>query len=168
MIKNKVYLNHDLPTDKLLDTAINELRAVARSLHPMQLEQLGLAKAIKRLLDQVDKETEIFVSLEIDELENSLDRTKELQIYRIFQGSMNTILKYANTSAIQVSLKHSKTKIELIVSDNGEWFDFSEKYNYFQRLGLKKFKERTAAIKGMMKVTGERGNRRIISFSVNV
>lgn len=168
MIKNKVHLNHDLPTGELLDTAINELRAIARSLHPMQLEKLGLAKAIKRLLDQVDKETEIFVSSEIDELENSLDKTKELQIYRIFQESMNNILKHADASAIQVSLKHSKTKIELIVSDNGKGFDFSEKYNDFQSLGLKTLKERTAAIQGMMKVTSERGNGTILSFSVNV
>jgi signal transduction histidine kinase len=168
MIKNKVRLNHDLPMGELLDTAINELRAMARSLHQIQLQKLGLAKVIKLLLNQIDRETELFVSSQIDELENSSDKITELQIYRIFQESINNILKHAEASAIQVSLRHSKTEIELIVSDNGKGFDFSEKYNDFQSLGLKTPKERTAAIQGTMKVTSEKGNGTVLSFSVNV
>lgn len=168
LIKNKVRLNQDLPTGELLDTAINELRAIARSLHPMQLEKLGLAKAIKYLLDQVDRETAIFVSSEIEDLGGTLEKSKELQIYRIFQESLNNILKHAEASAIQVSLVKLKNKVVMTISDNGKGFDFSEKYNDFQSLGLKTLKERTGAIQGTMKVSSENGKGTILSFSVNV
>ena len=114
-----------MPTGELLDTAINELRAIARSLHPMQLEKLGLAKAIKYLLDQVDRETAIFVSSEIEDLGGTLEKSKELQIYRIFQESLNNILKHAEASAIQVSLVKLKNKVVMTISDNGKGFDFS-------------------------------------------
>tara|TARA_R110000850_G_scaffold161878_2_gene286491 strand:- start:1083 stop:2501 length:1419 start_codon:yes stop_codon:yes gene_type:complete len=49
LIKNKVALSKDNTTGELLDKAISELRSIARSLHPMQLEKLGLSKAAKHL-----------------------------------------------------------------------------------------------------------------------
>lgn len=167
LIKNKVRLNQDIPTGELLDTAISELRSIARSLHPMQLEKLGLQKAIEILLDQVDRETDLFVSSELENIGNSLSKEKELNIYRIFQESLNNIIKHADASAMKVSLTKEKNSISLSISDNGKGFDFSEKYNDFNSLGLKTLKERTAAIQGTMNVSSEKGKGTTLSFIVN-
>jgi signal transduction histidine kinase len=167
LIKNKVRLNHDIPTGELLDTAISELRSIARSLHPMQLEKLGLEKAIKMLLDQVDQETDLFVSSELEDLGKILTKEKELHIYRIFQESLNNILKHAEASAMKVYLTKKGNSITLSVSDNGKGFDFSEKYNDFKSLGLKTLKERIGSIQGTMKVSSEKGKGTTLSFIVN-
>jgi len=167
LIKNKVRLNQDLPTGELLDTAITELRNIARSLHPMQLEKLGLEKAIQILLNQVDQETDLFVTSEISDLGKIFTKEKELHIYRIFQESLNNILKHAEASALKVTMKKKNGSVTLSISDNGKGFDFSEKYNDFNSLGLKTLKERTAAIKGNMKIVSERGKGTTLSFIVN-
>lgn len=167
LIKNKVRLNQDIPTGELLDTAISELRSIARSLHPMQLEKLGLEKAIQILLDQVDRETELFVSSELEDLGKILTKEKELNIYRIFQESLNNVLKHAEASAMKVSLTKEGNSITLSISDNGKGFDFSEKYNDFKSLGLKTLKERIGSIQGTMKVSSEKGKGTTLSFIVN-
>ena len=167
LIKNKVHLKQDMPTAELLDTAISELRNITRSLHPMQLEKLGLEKAIQILLDQVDQETDLFVSSEISDLGKILDKEKELHIYRIFQETLNNVLKHAEATAMKVTLSRDENKIYLSVTDNGKGFDFSEKYNDFKSLGLKTLKERTAAIQGTMRINSERERGTTFSLSVD-
>jgi len=167
LIQNKVQLNHDIPTEELLDTAISELHSIARSLHPMQLEKLGLEKTIQILLDQVDQETDLFVSSELEDLGKVLTKEKELHIYRIFQQSLNNVLKHAEASAMKVYLTKDRNSITLSVSDNGKGFDFSEKYNGYESLGLKTLKGRIVCIQGTMKVSSEKGKGTTLNFIVN-
>lgn len=168
LIKNKVALSKDNTTGELLDTAISELRSIARSLHPMQLEKLGLSKAAEHLLDQIDRETDIFVSTEIEELKGILKKEEELQLYRILQESINNVLKHSEASALRVLFTRIEKGVELKIEDNGKGFDFSEKLNDFQSLGLKTLKERIAAIQGSMKVNSEKGVGTSLSFIVYV
>tara|TARA_R110002072_G_scaffold296074_1_gene467476 strand:+ start:19196 stop:21187 length:1992 start_codon:yes stop_codon:yes gene_type:complete len=168
LIKNKVALSKDNTTGELLDTAISELRSIARSLHPMQLEKLGLSKAAEHLLDQIDRETEIFVSSEIEELKGVLKKEEELQLYRILQESINNVLKHSEASALRVLFQRIEKGVELKIEDNGKGFDFSEKLNDFQSLGLKTLKERIASMQGSMKVTSEKGSGTSLSFVVYV
>lgn len=165
LIKNKIALTQDdVGTGELLDTAISELRAIARSLHPMQLEKLGLSKAATHLLDQIDNETDIFVSSEIEDLNGVLSKEKELQLYRILQESINNVLKHSEASALRVIFRKTSVGVEMKIEDNGKGFDFSEKLNDFQSLGLKTLKERIASIQGSMKVTSHKGNGTSLSF----
>ncbi|SFT74484.1 Signal transduction histidine kinase [Algoriphagus locisalis] len=168
LIKNKVALNKDNTTGELLDTAISELRAIARSLHPMQLEKLGLSKAAENLLDQIDRETDIFVSSEIEDLKGILKKEEELQLYRILQESINNVLKHSQASALRVIFNKSGKRVELRIEDNGKGFDFSEKLNDFQSLGLKTLKERIASVNGSMKINSEKGVGTSLSFIVYV
>jgi signal transduction histidine kinase len=132
----------------------------------MQLEKLGLAQALIHLLDQIDSETDFFVSHEIEPLSKTLDKNVELQLYRIAQESINNILKHSEAKAMRVLLEQRENHIELSIEDNGKGFDFSEKYQDFHSLGLKTLKERTGSIKGTMKVNSEKGKGTKLSFFI--
>ncbi|MFN3998713.1 ATP-binding protein [Algoriphagus sp.] len=168
LIKNRVALRQDESTGQLLDSAISELRAIARSLHPMQLEKLGLAKATEQLLEQIDRETDLFVSSEIEDIKGKFNKEQELHLYRILQECLNNVLKHAEASAIRVNLNETDNKIKLTIEDNGKGFDFSERYQDFHSLGLKTLKERTAAIQGVMKVSSEKGKGSQFKFTIHV
>lgn len=168
LIKNKVTLAKDSSTGKLLDTTISELRSIARSLHPMQLEKLGFTKAAEHLLEQIDQETEFFVSYDIGNLESVLSKDIELQLYRILQESINNVLKHSDASALRVNFRKIEHAVELKIEDNGNGFDFSQKLNDFQSLGLKTLKERIASLQGTMKVNSEKGMGTSLSFIVYV
>lgn len=168
LIKNKVALTKDDSTGQLLDTAISELRSIARSLHPMQLEKLGLSLAIEQLLNQIDRETDLFVSSEIEQINGVLSKDQELHLYRILQECLNNVLKHAEASAIRVSFGQEENKVSLKIEDNGKGFDFSERFQDFQSLGLKTLKERTASMQGTMKVSSEKGRGSQFAFTVYV
>ncbi|MCH7413281.1 ATP-binding protein [Belliella sp. R4-6] len=166
LIKNKVVLNRDTATSELLNHAIEELRGISRSLHPFQLEELGVTGAIQNLLDQIDSETDIFVSSELDDIDDLLDKDQQLHVYRIVQESFNNIIKHAQSSAVKVSMFKSNRKISLSIQDNGIGFDFSEKFNDFKSLGLKTLKERTATLGGTMKVESELNKGTTFTFLI--
>lgn len=168
LIKNRVALKQDESTGQLLDSAISELRAIARSLHPMQLEKLGLSKATEQLLGQIDRETDLFVSSEIQDIKGKLSREQELHLYRILQECLNNVLKHSEASAIRIILNEQEGQVKLKIEDNGIGFDFSERYQDFQSLGLKTLKERTAAIQGLMKVSSEKGKGSQFTFTIHV
>ncbi|MGY6543760.1 tetratricopeptide repeat-containing sensor histidine kinase [Arthrospiribacter ruber] len=164
LIKNKVAMSADPSAAGLLNSAIEELRGISRSLHPFQLEELGLTKAIQNTLDHLDEETDIFVSSELDDVDHLLSKEEQLHIYRILQEVFNNILKHAEASAVRVLLLLENSNISLSIEDNGIGFDFSEKYQDFGSLGLKTLKERTAGLKGTMKVDSEKGKGTKFSF----
>ncbi|MHA7129706.1 tetratricopeptide repeat-containing sensor histidine kinase [Algoriphagus namhaensis] len=168
LIKNKVALDSKEHTGELLDTAINELRSIARSLHPMQLEKLGLSKALEQILNQLDSETELFISSDIQELGEKLPQGTELQLYRIAQEVLNNVLKHSEAKALRFTLKSDDSQILMRIEDNGKGFDFSERFNDFSSMGLKTLKERTAAIGGQMKVNSEKGKGTKFEFNVGI
>ncbi|AFL84143.1 histidine kinase [Belliella baltica DSM 15883] len=164
LIKNKVAMDKDESATNLLNLAIEELRGISRSLHPFQLEELGLTNAIRNVLDQIDEETDIFVSSELDEVDDLFDADQQLHIYRIVQETFNNILKHAKASAVRVTIIRDEKMVHLSIADNGIGFDFSKKFQDFQSLGLKTLKERTATLGGIMKVDSEKAKGTSFSF----
>ena len=164
LIKNKVAMSVDPSATSLLNSAIEELRGISRSLHPFQLEELGLTKAVKSTLEQIDGETDIFISSELDDVDSLFDKNEQLQVYRMVQEVFNNIIKHAQASAVRVLMVLENSMVSLSIEDNGVGFDFSEKYQDFGSLGLKTLKERTASLNGTMRVESEKGKGTKFSF----
>ncbi|MFP2996930.1 sensor histidine kinase [Spongiivirga sp. MCCC 1A20706] len=166
LIKNKVVLNDDKETGNIVNNAIEEVRSISRALHPFQLEELGLTKAIKNVVNQLDESTEIFISSEVDNIENLFKPDQEVNIFRIIQESLNNIIKHSNAQAARVEIVQNKDQVQIIIKDNGKGFDFSEQYNDFKSLGLKTLKERTKLLNGSMKIDSERNKGTTLAFTI--
>ncbi len=79
-----------------LDRLVDEVRRLARDLSPTMVRDLGLATALKRLIENFsqhyDLQTDILLMAGLDEL---FPRETQTNIYRIFQESLTNIGKYA-------------------------------------------------------------------------
>ena len=164
LIKNKVVKNNDNEAKNLVETAIEEVRGISRDLHPFQLQELGITKAIEMTLSQIDENTTLFISSEIDNIDNIFDKRQEINIFRIVQESLSNIIKHANAEASKVTLKRNLHSIILEIKDNGIGFDFSEKYQNIKSMGLKTLLERTKFLNGQMKVTSKKNQGTTIEF----
>jgi signal transduction histidine kinase len=164
LIKNKVVSNGDDATKKMVDHAIDEVRTISRDLHPFQLQEMGITKAIQHTLTQIDENTTLFISSDIDNIDNLFSPEQEVNIYRIVQESLNNILKHAKAEASKVSIKKLTNNIVISIKDNGEGFDFSEKYQDVKSLGLKTLLERTKFLNGQMKVQSKINNGTSLEF----
>jgi len=143
LIKNKIVLSEDENTKNMVNNAIEEVRTISKALHPFQLEELGLIKAIESIVSQLDEYTTIFISSKIDAIENLFSPRKEVNIFRIVQESLNNIIKHSSAKAAKIEIDKLKNHIHITIKDNGKGFDFSEKYSDFSSLGLKTLKERS-------------------------
>lgn len=164
VIKNKLMQSGDADTKKMVDHTIEEVRAISRDLHPFQLQELGITKAIEYTINQIDENTTLFISAEIDNIDNIFSKEDEVNIYRIIQESLSNILKHANAEAGKVSIKKFANNILISIRDNGVGFDFAEKYQDAKSLGLKTLLERTKFLKGQMKVTSKKDTGTVLEF----
>ncbi|UOB19043.1 ATP-binding protein [Abyssalbus ytuae] len=167
LIKNKIALN-DENTKSMFNNALEEVRSISRALHPFQLEKFGITKAIENVIDDFDENSEIFISSNIDDISNILSPEQEVNLYRIVQESISNIIKHSQAQAARVEIEKRPKYIHLKIKDNGKGFDFSEKNNDFNSLGLKTLKERTRFLKGTMKVESEKNKGTSLEFIIPV
>lgn len=164
VIKNKLMASGDKDTKKMVDQTIEEVRAISRDLHPFQLQELGITKAIEYTINQLDENTTLFISAEIDNIDNIFSKEDEINIYRIIQECLSNILKHAQAEAGKVSVKKFSSNIMISIRDNGVGFDFNEKYQDVKSLGLKTLLERTRFLKGQMKVSSKKETGTLLEF----
>ena len=131
-------------------------------------EELGITKAIKNTIRDVDEHTDIFISSNIDDISNTLTKDQELNLYRIVQETLSNIVKHANAEAAKISVIKESKRILIVIKDNGDGFDFSERYNDFKSLGLKTLRERTKYLKGTMKVDSEKNKGTTFSYIIPI
>lgn len=166
LIKNKVVLNKDDTAKNLVDNAIEEVRSISRALHPFQLQELGITKAIQNVIYQIDESTELFITSEIENIDNLLNKQQEINLYRIVQESLNNILKHSEATGVQFLLEKLPKKIRLTIKDNGKGFNLSEKQNDLKSLGLKTLKERVRLINGSLKIETQPGKGTSLEFII--
>nr|WP_262913404.1 ATP-binding protein [Aequorivita xiaoshiensis] len=150
----------------MVNHTIEEVRSISRDLHPFHLQELGVTKAIENTIRQIDENTSLFISSEIDNIDNLFTKEEEVNIYRIVQESLSNILKHANAEAGKVSIKILSNNILISIRDNGVGFDFSDKFQDLKSLGLKTLLERTKFLKGQMKVTSKKDFGTLLEFQL--
>jgi len=164
VIKNRLMLAGDEDTKDMVNQTIEEVRGISRDLYPFQLQELGITKAIEYTLDQIDENTKLFISSEIDNIDNIFSKEDEVNIYRIVQESLSNILKHAQAGAGKILIKKLEKNVIISIEDNGSGFDFSERYKNSKSLGLKTLLERTKVLNGQMKVTTKKDSGTLIEF----
>ncbi|MBL4662359.1 MAG: sensor histidine kinase [Flavobacteriaceae bacterium] len=164
LIKNNVLQTQDEDTKKLVETAIEEVRSISRNLHPFQLQELGITKAIEHTVNQIDENTSLFITSEIDNIDNIFDKKQEINLYRIIQESLSNVIKHASAEAGKVVVKRHPHMVNISIRDNGVGFDFSEKFENIKSLGLKTMLERTKFLNGQMKVHSKKNRGTLLEF----
>ena len=168
IIKNKLINSGNPETKVLVEETIEEVRTISRDLYPFQLKELGITKAIEHTITQIDENTTLFISSDIDNIDNVFEKDEEVNIYRIVQESLSNIIKHAKAEASKVSIKKLADKIIITIKDNGVGFDFNNKYKETNSLGLKTLLERTKFLSGQMKIQSKKGDGTLIEFTFPV
>jgi len=149
----------------LVNETIDEVRTISRDLYPFQLQELGITKAIEHTITQIDENTTLFISAEIDNIDHIFKKEQEVNIYRIVQESLSNIIKHAKAEASRISIKKVADKIIISIKDNGVGFDINTKYQKTNSLGLKTLLERTKFLHGQMKIQSKKGDGTLIEFT---
>lgn len=110
---------------KQVDHEIAALRALISDLRPDQLDQHGIAAALRGLAERVEGRVpgvQIEVSVGLPS-RGRPPRALEVAIYRVAQESITNALRHGGAGRLEVTLEESSTTYELTVIDDGSGFD---------------------------------------------
>jgi PAS domain S-box-containing protein len=130
-----------------LSLALQELRELARGLHPAILTDRGLAPA----LDTLAERASVPVELEVD-LDRRLPGPVEVAIFYVVSESLANIAKHAAANAVTVRVAHSGDAVVVDVADNGVGGADDK-----QGSGLRGLADRVEALDGRLSVESPAG-----------
>jgi len=110
-------------SSRLIDQAIDDLRAISHKHNAGHLRKIGLKEALHEETRYVNNTREANVNLELFGEYYSLAPEAELLAYRIAQEALQNCLKHAKAKTITVALVYERHQLTLNISDNGVGFD---------------------------------------------
>lgn len=132
------------------ENSIQDVRNISHALRPVHLERFGLTEALNNLAEQLQNSTQIEWSYHVDNIDNTIDKDKEINFYRVIQEATNNILKHSNASEATVFVKKRTNFVNVIIWDDGK--GFVEKQKEISSLGFLGMKERIETLKGTLDI----------------
>jgi two-component system sensor histidine kinase UhpB len=116
---------HDrlLPVRESARGALQDVRAIARSLRPDVLDDLGLVPALQGLATRFARDTGIPVDRRLAPAAPPLGRDAELAVYRIAQEALTNVARHAGAGRVELCLEPLEGGVALSVSDDGRGVD---------------------------------------------
>ena len=143
-------------SEKLITSAIAEIRALSHSLIPPSLDDSELAEALESIIVSVAETGSLKINADLKRFnENSTPDKLKLGIYRIVQEQFNNILKYAKATIVDLTIAHENEQLILSIKDNGVGFDKKIKT---EGVGLLNIKARASLFNGKINIISSPGN----------
>jgi signal transduction histidine kinase len=140
---------------KNINSIIQEVRSLSRSLVPSSIADLGLIASMHDLFENIRAasviELEFYPDEEIDRL---LSPNSKLTLYRIVQEQINNIIKHAGAKQVFVELFSDEGNIELIIGDDGVGFDPE---TIKKGMGLQNMRSRAELLSGSINIISAPG-----------
>jgi two-component system sensor histidine kinase UhpB len=112
-----------VPVREAARGALQDVRAIARSLRPDVLDDLGLVPALQGLATRFARDTGIPVERRLAPVAAPLGRDAELAVYRIAQEALTNVARHAGAGRVELRLEPLDGGVTLSVSDDGRGVD---------------------------------------------
>jgi len=132
---------------ELVDTGMRSIRSVTRDLRPPLLDELGLLRALRALVDAFGERTGITMSFTAPDSLPSLSQDAELALFRALQEALSNVARHAAARSVTVVLARHHGVLDLEVRDDGRGLGGDP------GLGLTGMRERLGALGGAMRIT---------------
>jgi len=141
---------------ELATQTARDLHRVAVELRPAALDDLGLVKAIRALIETWSTRYRIDVDFEAGQYKGAgVSSEIETILYRIIQEALNNVAKHSAATRVALVLRRTEEQVQAIIEDDGRGFDAratSQSGNGSGRLGLLGIRERLGIVGGNFKI----------------
>ncbi len=148
----------------LVDEGCREVRSVSHQMMPNVLLKSGLGKAVAEFLDKIDQKV-LKVNLHTEGLNEHIEATTEIVLYRVLQESVNNVIKHSGASELDLSLIKDADGISATIEDNGHGFD-SKHLSEKAGIGLKNMKARVEYLKGTIDFDSSPGRGTVVAIHI--
>lgn len=141
---------------ELAQTALAEVRRIARGLRPSLLDDLGLVAAIDKVVRDLSEHVTTEITLQASSLEGvRLPDSIETAVFRIFQEALANAIRHAEARHVRIELGYEAKQITLTIQDDGRGFDpkmKTERATDGGHMGLVGIRERVALLGGRFSI----------------
>lgn len=147
-----------------LNNLLKKVREISYNIMPPTLEDFGLHEAISDLCYSIAESGHFTIDYVWNGVEERLDFSQELAIYRITQELLTNTIKHSEAKNVEVSIENSEEKFELYVKDNGKGFD---PVAIHKGAGLRNITNRAEIIGAELTISGIIGEGTMIILYLN-
>jgi signal transduction histidine kinase len=149
----------------LAQEAVVELRSVVFQLRPAEIETEGLAAALRKHVELLQRAHRRAIGLELEGTPRLRARVDE-EVFRIAQESLNNALRHSGAEHIDLRLDERPDGLRLTVKDDGAGFDPEDATLRARRLGLTSMEERARGLGSRLEIASAPGRGTTIGLEV--
>lgn len=138
-------------TENLLDEAYEKIRLMSHTRNSGIMASKGLIPALESLAQKISQGGKVKVEVLHHGLDQSLENSLELTIFRILQELLSNIIKHANATNAVISLTAYEDSINIMVEDDGIGFQTDTK-SKASGIGLLNIEKRIEGLDGTMEI----------------
>jgi signal transduction histidine kinase len=135
----------------LCERTIVEVRRLIGALSPAVLEQLGLAAALRQLVNRMREMHPCRVRLQTGRL-GVVPKNMEMIVYRLIQECTSNIVKHSRANHVNIQVGSADGYLRLCVEDDGVGFAVEDVLNRRNAFGLAGIRERVALLGGRLEI----------------
>jgi signal transduction histidine kinase len=144
----------------------DKIRSISSDLRPDLLDDLGLAPTIEWYLKEFsERNPGIRTDFQAVGMKKRFPLEQELVLYRIFQESLNNVVKHARATQVGVRLTNSYPKVILLVQDDGVGFSPNQRS---AGIGLIGMRERAVSMDGALDIRSVPGKGTMVRVELPI
>ena len=132
----------------------SEIHRLSYQLHPIKLDHLGLASAIKSFCDELRERHGMQIEFSQRGFPATLQRDLTLCVFRIAQESLRNVIRHSGVNAARVIVVKNDDTVQLTISDFGCGFDTNSDVSR-RGLGFISMRERLRLVGGEISIYSE-------------
>ena len=152
-------------TNALLDEAYQKVRSIAHAKNSGVIAKQGLLKAVKNMANKISIASNIEIEVKDHGLENRLENSLEITIFRIVQELITNIIKHSRATQATINLTNHNDSLNIMIEDNGVGFDTS-KTSKKNGMGLHSIEKRVEHLEGEITIESKPKNGTTIIIDI--
>lgn len=112
-------------SEKLLAGSVDEIRRLIHDMHPRNLKEMGLAKAVDDMARLVNLGNGLKVVFSVTNVPEHLPEQLEINFFRIVQELLQNAVKHSKASCVWLGLGYGHERLILSYRDDGAGYDTS-------------------------------------------
>ncbi|PTX59543.1 hypothetical protein C8N46_109132 [Kordia periserrulae] len=153
-------------TKSLLAEAYDKIRNLSHVKNAGVIANEGLLVAVKNMASKISSANKIDIEVIAHGLENRLENSLELSLFRTIQELITNCIKHAEATKATIQLTQFENSLNIIVEDNGKGFDthtIKEK-----GIGLNNIKKRIQHLEGTFTIDSTVGKGTTIILDIQI
>ena len=141
---------------EIVETA-DDVKRISRGLRPPELEEVGLALAVRAHVRSLKERLGFTVEADLEEVDAFLSLSGKLAVYRIVQEALSNARRHAGAGRTALRLRVDEGHVVAEVTDDGRGFDPTSRMEFDRGLGLVGMRERASMVGGRLVIESAPG-----------